>query len=54
MAARLGTVPDVMNRALRSLSEEGLIQIERRQIHILDREGLQARAKLPITNETNR
>lgn len=53
LAARLGTVPDVMNRALRSLSEEGLIQIERRQIHILDREGLQSRAKLPITDETS-
>jgi CRP/FNR family transcriptional regulator len=36
MAARLGTVPDVVNRALRKLVEEGLIQVERRQIHILD------------------
>jgi CRP/FNR family transcriptional regulator len=46
MAARLGTVPDVVNRALRGLAEEGLIQIERRQIRILDRQGLQAKAKL--------
>jgi CRP/FNR family transcriptional regulator len=46
LAARLGTVPDVMNRALRSLSEEGLIHIERRQIHILNRQGLQAKAKV--------
>ena len=46
MAARLGTVPDVINRALRDLVEEGLIQIERHQIQILDREGLEARAML--------
>lgn len=44
MAARLGTVPDVINRALRSLSEEGLIQVDRRQIIILDRAGLAAKA----------
>lgn len=46
MAARLGTVPDVINRALRGLVEEGLIQIERHQIRILDRDGLEATAKL--------
>jgi CRP-like cAMP-binding protein len=44
MAARLGTVPDVINRALRSLSEEGLIQVDRRQIVILDRARLAAKA----------
>ena len=37
MAARLGTVPDVLNRALRSLAEEGLIKIERQRIQILNR-----------------
>ena len=52
MAARLGTVPDVVNRALRGLAEEGLIQIERRQIHILDRQGLQAKAKLAMLDES--
>jgi len=40
MAAQLGTVPDVVNRALRKLVEEGLIRVERRQIHILDQDGL--------------
>ena len=49
MAARLGSVPDVINRALRGLAEEELIQIERHQIHILDRQGLQARAKMEET-----
>lgn len=46
MASRLGTVPDVLNRTLRSLAEEGLIKIERHQIHILDRPGLQRKAML--------
>jgi CRP/FNR family transcriptional regulator len=40
MAARLGTVPDVVNRALRKLAEEGMIHVERHQIRILDKEGL--------------
>ncbi len=46
MAARLGTVPDVLNRALRSLVEEDFIQVERHQIRILDRQGLEAKAML--------
>lgn len=44
MAARLGTVPDVLHRALRHLVEEGLIEVERQQIRILDRQGLEAKA----------
>jgi CRP-like cAMP-binding protein len=44
MAARLGTVPDVLNRALRKLADEGLIQVERHQIQILDGAGLEAKA----------
>jgi CRP-like cAMP-binding protein len=36
LAARLGTVPDVVQRALRSLENDGLIAVERRQIRILD------------------
>jgi len=40
LAARLGTVPDVVQRALRKLEETGLIRAERRQIHILDRKSL--------------
>lgn len=46
MAARLGTVLDVLNRALHRLAGEGLIRIERQQIEILDREGLRARAMI--------
>ena len=46
MAARLGTVPDVLNRALRSLAEDGLVQMDHRQLKILDREGMKVRAEL--------
>ncbi len=46
MASRLGTVPDVVNRALRKLSEEGIIHVERHQIQILDKEGLKAVAQV--------
>ena len=40
MAARLGTVPDMVNRSLRKLAEAGVIRVERHQIQILDKEGL--------------
>jgi CRP/FNR family transcriptional regulator len=46
MANRLGTVPDVLNRALRSLSKDALIRVERHQIQILDYAGLETRAGL--------
>lgn len=46
MASRLGTVPDVVNRALRKLSEDGMIHVERHQIQILDKEGLRAVAQV--------
>ena len=46
MAARLGTVPDMVNRALRKLAERGLIGVGRQQIQILDKEGLKAIAQL--------
>ncbi|NTU83105.1 MAG: winged helix-turn-helix domain-containing protein [Chloroflexales bacterium] len=45
-ATRLGTVPDVLNRALRTLVAAGLIVVERQRIRILDRAGLEARAPL--------
>ncbi len=45
MAARLGTVPDVLNRALRSLVEEGLIELDRRRIKILDPQKLARKAE---------
>lgn len=40
LAARLGTVPDVIQRALRSLENDGLIVVERHQIRLMDREKL--------------
>ncbi len=43
MAAHLGTVPEVLNRSLRSLVEEELIEFSRHQIRILDRPGLAAK-----------
>lgn len=46
LAARLGTVPDVLSRALRTLADAGLIRVERKQITILDRRGLAVRAVL--------
>ena len=46
LANRLGTVPDVLNRALRSLAQADLIRVERQQIHILDHKGLEAKAGL--------
>ncbi|RIK41390.1 MAG: hypothetical protein DCC55_12055 [Chloroflexi bacterium] len=46
MAARLGAVPDVLNRALRALVEEELIELDRQQIRILDRQGLAAKTTL--------
>ena len=46
MAARLGTVPDVVNRALRKLAEDGIIAVERHQIKILNQERLKIIAQL--------
>lgn len=36
LAARLGTVPDVVQRALRSLAADGIIDVERHRIHVRD------------------
>jgi CRP-like cAMP-binding protein len=46
LAARLGTVPDVLSRVTRDLTKAGLIEIDRQHIRILDRQGLAARALL--------
>ena len=46
LAARLGTVPDVLSRVLRSLDDAGLVRVDRRQIAVLDRSGLAERARL--------
>jgi CRP-like cAMP-binding protein len=43
MAARLGTVRDVLSRALHALEEERLLRVERHQIVLLDPEGLARR-----------
>jgi DNA-binding transcriptional regulator YhcF (GntR family) len=40
LAARLGTVPDVIQRVLRGLENDGFIAVERHQIRILDRQAL--------------
>lgn len=42
IAARLGTVPDVLQRALSKLAGDGLIEVERSVIHIRDRDALEA------------
>lgn len=46
LAARLGTVPDVLSRVVRELTKAGLIEMDKRQIRILDRAGLEARAMI--------
>jgi CRP/FNR family transcriptional regulator len=46
LAARLGTVPDVLSRALRSLADAGLIAVERRHITVLDAKGLARRGQV--------
>lgn len=46
MASHLGTVPDVVNRALRKLAEGGMIHVARHQIQILDKEGLRNLAQV--------
>ncbi len=46
MASHLGTVPDVLNRALRSLADDGLIEIHRHKIKVLNRQGLEEKALL--------
>ncbi len=45
MAARLGTVREMIGRALRDLADEGLIEFDRHRIVIVDRAGLTAVAE---------
>ena len=40
LAARVGTVTDVVQRTLRKLEAAGLIKVERKQIHIINRKKL--------------
>lgn len=44
LAARIGTVPDVLSRVIRELTRAGLIEMDKQQIRILDRAGLAERA----------
>ena len=44
LAARLGTVRDVINRAMRALVEEGVLAVDPQGIRILNREALLAKA----------
>ena len=46
MAVRLGTVRDVLSRALKTLEAEGLLKVERRAIILLDAQGLAKRGNL--------
>ncbi|MCC7119655.1 MAG: Crp/Fnr family transcriptional regulator [Anaerolineales bacterium] len=45
LAARLGTVPDVLSRIIRELTKAGLIKVDKQQIRILDRGKLEKRAQ---------
>ena len=42
IAARLGTVPDVISRTIRKMAELGILQVSRSEITILNREKLTA------------
>ena len=42
IAAEVGTVREMVGRAMRHLSEDGLIRLERRRIHIVDQDALQS------------
>lgn len=45
LAAHLGTVPDVLSRVIREMTKAGLIEMDRQQIRIVDRERLRRRAE---------
>lgn len=46
MAIRLGTVRDVLSRALKTLEGEGLLKVEKQFIVLLDAKGLEERGKV--------
>ena len=46
MAVRLGTVRDVLSRALKTLEAEGLLRVEKQAIVLLDADGLAKRGDL--------
>jgi CRP/FNR family transcriptional regulator, dissimilatory nitrate respiration regulator len=46
LSAHLGTVPDVLSRAFRELTNAGLIEMDKHQIRILNKDGLAERAMI--------
>ncbi|MBN1669281.1 MAG: Crp/Fnr family transcriptional regulator [Anaerolineales bacterium] len=46
LAAHLGTVPDVLSRAVRELTKAGLVEVDKQQIRILNPEELEKRAMI--------
>jgi CRP-like cAMP-binding protein len=46
IAARLGTVPDVISRTLRKLADQGVISISRQEIRLVDRARLEFLARV--------
>jgi CRP/FNR family transcriptional regulator len=48
LAARLGTVREVVSRNLSRFQGEGLLRMQRREIEILDAAGLRAEADMEI------
>jgi CRP/FNR family transcriptional regulator len=45
IAARLGTVRDVVGRTLRAFADAGLVRMDRQRIVLTDREGLEVEAE---------
>lgn len=50
MASQLGTVPDVLSRVIREMTKAGLIEMDKQQIRILDRESLTKKAEIQDKN----
>ncbi len=48
LAARLGTVREVVARSLRELERSGAIQVHRRKIQVVDERLLQAWGQAPL------
>lgn len=46
LAARLGTVPDVLSRVIRELTKAGLIEVDRQTIRLVNHAGLVERGKV--------
>jgi CRP/FNR family transcriptional regulator len=42
IASEVGTVREMVGRALRHLAQDGLIRLERHRIHVVDRDGLRS------------